>query len=309
MVTMPTPLRLGEFRGDLTPYLNEAIQRATEQGMGMALDATAQAFARGVDAATSATSLQLTEIARAIDGGIIGADLATAHRAIGAAAQRSVLASYDQTVGRTDRSGAHGYRQTGKFQRYSGGRLRAALASPDFWSADEDGIYFINVDLLNQRAAQWARINFGAGARGGGSRRSFDVRFSDLVVVSLGLNEAARPAFTIPTGYFTDGANGPIVAPDRSNPPGRAFYVYGTGPHARTRYVTNDEGNRVRIPVVGRKATQGIRARNFLDAGVARIAREIPVQYKGIINQAYESGLSAVRPAPVTIKVITRSRY
>lgn len=307
MVTMP--LNLGEFRDPLTPYLNAAIQRATEQGMGMAVDASGQAFARAVDAATSATSKQLVEIARAIDRGLHSADFANANRAIGAAAQRSVLASYDQTVGRSDRSGASGYRQTGKFKRYSGGRLRAALASPDFWHADETGIYFINVDLLNQQAAQWARINFGAGARGHGSRRSFDVRFSDLVVVSLGLNEGARPAFTMPTGYFTEGANGPIVAPDRSNPPGRAFYVYGTGPHAKTRYVTNDEGERVRVPVVGKKATQGIRARNFLDAGVARIARETPVQYKAVINKAYEQGLSVVRPSPVTIKVVTHRRY
>lgn len=301
--------RRGDFADPLVPYLNEAIQRATEQAMGMAMDATSEAFARATDAASRSTSQQLLEIARFIDQGVAPQDLARANHDIGAAAQRSVLASYDQTVGRRDRSGASGYRQTGKFQRYSGGRLRRALASDAFFDSDEHGIYFINVAMLNETAAQWARINFGAAPAGQGSRQSFDVRFSDLVIVSLGLNEGARPGFTIPTGYFTEGSSGPVVAPNASRPPGNAFYVAGTGPHAKTRWVVDDEGNRVPKPHVGRKVTGGIRARNFLDAGVARIAREVPVQYKAIVNQAYERGLTAVRPAPVNIRVTTHRRY
>ena len=289
---------LGVFVNDLAPFSTAAFNNAAEGMIDYAATTFAQAFVEAEAAAGRAVSKQLSEIARVLREGIDQTDFTAIHEAVGAAGQRSILASYDQTVGRGPSSG---YRSSGKWQRYSGGRLRAALASSEFYRATPEGLYFINIDLLNRRAAQWARLNFGAGPRGRGSNLSVDIRFSQIVVASLGIHEPARPGFDIPTGYFVSGSQ--VVAP-RQDSIGDEFHVAGSGPFAGQKTVTNAEGEQVRLPMIKRKPTLGIHARQFLNPGVIRIAEEIPVRYKQKINDLYREGRSAVRPAAVTVRPI-----
>lgn len=267
---------------------------------------TVDAWVAAAQAASRSTSKQLEEIARVITAGIASADFLAVHQTVGALAQKSVLASFDQTVGRANNSGAHGYRTSGKLQRYSGERLRAAIADPSFFEATEHGLNFINTTLLDERAKQWARINFGAGDRGKGSHAAFGIRFSNMVVTTLSLDIGARPAFLIPPGYFLDAA-GNVAAPTGPTP-GSSFYVAGTGPFAKKKYIVNAEGERIRKPMTARKVTKGIHARNFFTPGLARIAKEIPPRYQDVLSKLYDDGRSAVRPVPVTVRPVVYRR-
>ena len=117
------------------------------------------------------------------------------------------------------------------------------------------------------------------------------------------------PAFYIPTGYFFK--DGQVQQPQsaRSNP-GAEFYVVGTGPNkaGRTgkagRLKAGAEGDQRGF--VKRKLTRGIAARNFLDTGVARVAKELPVQYKNLVNQMFTDSKAAAKVSPVNVSVRAR---
>lgn len=292
----------GVFANELVPFVNDAIQRATVEAMGYAARQTDAAIAQAVHAVSRATSGQLTEMARVFDQGIAPAERARLHAALGRAGQQSVLSSFDRTKkakvpGELNRSSA-----SSKYRRYAGGRLRSALADPSFWSADADGLQFINVALLNQRAAQWARLNFGAGGAGSGSKPSVNVTLGTLVIATLGLEEPARPGFRMPVGYWTDAGGTPTGGR------GVAFFPYMNGPHRRGsvgggRFYIDGEGNRARIPMRASKATAGIESRNFLDAGVQRIAREMGPGYQNLYKQLAKNAQVSVRPYRLRMSV------
>lgn len=292
---------LGSFAGDLAPFLNAAFQ---QQLASIQLDMV-QAFINAANGATREVSKQLTEMAALFEKGIARADLIGIHRDVGKQAQSSVVRSYGQTVKRN--GGPSGYRSSeGKWQRYAGGRLGAALAAPGFYEATQEGLSFINIDLLNRTAAQWARLNFGAGSRGKSSAQlEFPIHFGTLVVAAIGLNEAARPAFSMPRGYFFDGQNS--IAPNSGRLGQDAFYVMGTGPRAAARRAFTSAEASTGVIISPRKTTRGIKARNFLDAGVFTIADQIPRRYKSLMDQLAQEGVSTVRPASITVGATRRT--
>lgn len=280
------------------------------------LSGVMEGVAAAIREAEREASKTARELARAIEDGMLTpAERQRIHQSVGEAAQQAVLASYRQSFRGGVQRSKPGYRahSDSKWQRYAGGRLYAALADPGFFEATPEGLFFINTTLLNSRAKQWARLNFGAGTRGSGSLPPQQVSFGGLVIGAFGLNEGARPGFEIPTGYFLGEAGS------------AEFYLAGTGPRARKnelkvtgrrakRYenVTSDSpGSAYRANVghhresapsgarwVKRKKTGGIRSRNFLDRGVTRIAdpqRGVFAQYERALDESIKRGETAIR--------------
>lgn len=267
--------------------------------------AIASSLADAVDGANSATAKTLQEIGRAIQQGVAPEEFRRAHQTIGEAAQRAVLNSYAQVV--TARKTVPSYRleSAGANTRYAGGKLKAALGNGRFFVATEHGIEFINIQLLDGAARHWARLNAGAGSVGGGSRRTFDVQWSNLVVASLGLEMNPSAPFTVPKGYWWNPSSGQPVAPGANGT--SQFFPLGSGPRSRARasLSASSEGRRSSVPLQRQRVTRGIVARNFLDAGVARIATDLGPAYGRLYQDLYTKGLVARRPARSTFHVVT----
>lgn len=292
--TWSRPGRGPVFAEDLVAYADDLIQLAAQRGQGFAMAMADQLIATAVAEAKRVTSKQLLELARVIEAGIPAADRARLHEQLGEAGQDAVLASYRGTKGRS-RPGYRASRDT-KWRRYAGGRLEAALKDPAFYKADATGLEFINIGMLDQRAAQWARLNFGAGPEGRGSRSPQPVRIGTLVVATLGLESTARPAFMMPAGYFV-GPEGSPISPGEGKVPGAAFYPYRTGPF-RGRF-HGDGSDRQRLPIISRRLV-GFEGRQFLDAGIDRIAREMGPAYLNLYADLFERGEVAIRPVRLT---------
>lgn len=261
-----------------------------------------------VEHANTRTSRQVVALAEVFGRGLAPGERQAMFQAIGEGARRSVQASYGATVTRRKKAaGRYPYQRVHpRNRRYAGGKIKEAIRQPNFFRATPDGLDFINVTELNRRARHWARLNAGAGSVGRGSRRRFEVRFSNLVVASLGLEMDPRPAFTMPRGFWFNREEGQRVAAG-ANPRGTdEFYPmsevpFGGGkPRANNRLGDKPRG---RNPRTGRGTpTRGIEARNFLDAGVARIARELPIQYENLYGRLWERAViaGAHKGAPVS---------
>lgn len=187
------------------------------------------------------------------------------HRQVGVLAQRSVLSSYGQVV-TSRRSGPAGYRAGGYGQpggpwhgRLAGGVLRRALGRDDFFEAGPDGLNFINTRMLDHEAAHWRRLAFGAGPAGTGLSVEYGVEWSGMVVASLGIDVPARPSFTLPRGAWIEGG----------------FYPIGELP-------AGFEGR-----VAGPRRTRGITTRPFLNAGIRRIATELPRAWESYYRELW----------------------
>lgn len=288
------------FASGMAQFQNEAIQRALVIGQGFVARAGADVIATAVRESNRIVNKQLLDLERIIRAGIAPQERQAIHERIGRKARDVTVARYKQTLGNS----LPGYRSGGnvKWRRYSGGRMLRALQSPRMYEATPDGLSFINVDHLSRAAAQWARLNFGAGSRGTGSLPRTTVRIGNLIVASLGLDEPARPAFTIPRGYWLD-ASGQLV---RGGDAGVQFHLPGTGPREfRGKQYRNAEGKRVPIPFIRRQVTRGFPGRNFLDAGVRTIALEMGPAYQELFRELAERGETTVRPRPWTFKVKT----
>ena len=181
--------------------------------------------------------------------------------------QEATLLAYAETV---ESNGHFSYtRRT----RFGGGALRRALESDRFIAADADHIAFGNVTLLNRKAKQWARLNFGAGQHGAENQRKS----------ALG---TVRPAFMIPEGAFWYGKYGKRVgkAGNRKLRVGggvrsRSFYESVYEPNFQSSRRGKDVFYPGRTPL-RMFLTRGIAGRYFLDAGAGAMAAELQRGYK-----------------------------
>lgn len=220
------------------------------------------------------TSKQLIAVSRTIGEGLAPDRTRRMFQAVGEHAQAEVLSAYDQKVG-----GSGDYRKNPRAQRnkrYAGGALRAALASSQFFEADAHGLRFANFDLLSRRAKQWRRLNFGAGVPGVEAR--FGVRWSNVVVETIGFDVEPAEAFRIPRGYWVN--NGQGVAPGEGR--GDAFYPVSERPA------------NLRGAVLAGAAMGRIQARSFLEAGAEEIADQLPrgfeLLYRDLFAEAQRAG-------------------
>lgn len=269
------------------------------QFVDLVTDSMVESIVDAISEANSRTAATLVAIGGVLASGVYDADVAAHHRRMGERAQQAVLSSYDQTVTRRKRPASrYPYRAdaAGKNRRYAGGALRRALADSSFYEASPRGLAIINRRTLNTEARHWARLNAGAGGLGEGSRRRYEIRASNLVIGTLGLDMAPRPAFGVPPGYWLNRSEGGTFRGVG------ATFAEGTPASKRTLQNASDPG-RVGLdefyPTRRRpkRVTRGIEARNFLDAGVARIAEDLfdwdegyPRLYRNLWERAMREG-------------------
>lgn len=212
-----------------------------------------------------------------------GGKIRDAHHSIGEAARLSTQNAYTHRRFRRP-PGSYRLDDTGHNQRYAGGALRKALGSgKGHVDADEYGLRFLNVDVLNEEAKQWRRLNYGAGGKAGEAPTQFPIQWGGMVVATLGLPADPRPAFKIPRGYW--------VGPDGKRVGAGAglndrFFPIGTS----SNEISRAESFRGRPSPA--RMTAGIAASNFIDAGVRRIANEIPSAYIALYAEWHDQNLA-----------------
>lgn len=202
-----------------------------------------------------------------------------AHQDVGEAAMRSIAQGF---VSRRFRRPVGQYRVgddrlTGKLGRALSNTTQNVLAS-------EHGLAIVNTGYLDREAAHWRRLNFGAG--GGGREgiiapQQFAITWEGVVAGTLGLETQPSHSFVVPYGYWVGGGGGP-VRPDIGARGNDQFFV--GNPSGRFT-----PGHDVGIVRQHRKVSRGIASRNFLDAGVRRVANELPRAYEAIYNDLYEN--------------------
>lgn len=220
-------------------------------------------------------SRQLKTLAEAFRAELIPAGRRrAAFEEMGRNAQLSVQQAYTHRRGRRNiRDAAYRNRP----DRFANGALLRAIQNRNFYQATSDGLRFINRRILDQEAQHWRRLNFGAGGAAGESPRRFN--FEMLAQASFGLAPDPRPAFVIPPGFWI--RSGERV---RAGGPPAAFFPRGgaAGVGARGRP----------SPL---RMTRGIRATNFLDAGIRRIANDLGPTMIGLYRDFYHDTSARTR--------------
>ncbi len=212
--------------------------------------------------------------------------LETAYSDVGRDANRAVAASYRRT-----HNGNASYRANapGKMRRDSGGKLLRALTSEKMFLAGPDGLSYVNNTFLSSQARQWYRLNFGAGQRGAASKRPANQQvmfFGQQTSLNLSLkNQPPAESFKMPAGLFRNG-NSP-----QSYDPGRR----GQDRFDPSSYLKNKDGVITRAAGTKQRmiTTKGITSRNFLDPGVAVVAKGVPNVTTRFIRQILEESFQA----------------
>lgn len=198
-----------------------------------------------------------------------------------------------------------------KNERFSGGLLRSALASPLQAQATVEGVTFLNTTLLDATAKQWARLNFGAGPRAGsgttgartgqggssyslvsrgGNRFNASSAFledavgSSLPAFNTTLPYGPKGAFWIPRGIFLEGNS--TVAANRGRTGQDAFLPLSSMSDAQRR--------KVAFVTSKRKLTQGVQAWGFLEAGVQSLATNLPIANRNFMLQIFRESHAQV---------------
>lgn len=265
---MPVRIPTGAFE---SPYagidyiLRNAQREIWDLGVFHLLDGVRQAVAVGAAEAPE----EVRRFVLALEGLTRSSrnQLITLHHQLGSLMQADVVAAYTRALATQGRN-AGPYRES---SRDAGGRLASALGAEGFFRGTTDGILFGNITLLDRRARQWHRLNFGALPNRGAPPGRFEVRWRNMVVGALGYEDQPSAPFLLPRGFFRE----------------RQFYP--TGP----------------TPI---RPTRGIRAWNFLDAGVATLAREVGPAYEGLYGRWVASAQRGRGPLSRTIDVSPRLR-
>lgn len=273
-----------------TPMQN-ANARALNDVKAMCVLELRRGFTEAIRAQGTAVFGQMRAMAAAFGRSDRGA-FQDIHQRVGDLAQDSVLRAYDQLVTAREGPASRTHYRAGA-NRQAGGVLRRALGNGNFFEATPDGLRWVNVAMLDTEARHWHRVNFGAAGRGEGSTAQFDVRYGNLVVGALGYSEGPSPPFAVPRGVWINMEGGRVKA--GANPRGAdAFYPQGQRPPGIFGAPTR------------RRTSAGIEEKNFLDAGLARIAREFPRAYEQRYEQIYGKLLTGQRK--ISIKAPTPRR-
>lgn len=288
------------------PQINDAARQAQRIVVQSATQAITQGMAKAYRQALQAAADQAQEFQDAFK------ETDTAYRQrmfqdLGEAAQRSMLSAYGQLVTRNQT--VPSYRSGNG--RLSGGVLRRAIGSSEFFTATADGLEFGNIAFLDAEAKHWHRINFGALGRGEGSTENYRV---EGFGTELGLNEPPSAGFSMPPGFWIASNGRRVQAGVRGS---AAFY-----PSNEYNYTDNNGNSQTytlegaigraaartkrRSRPTGWRPTQGIEAANFMDAGIRRIAEELPGIYTAYIEDLYNHALRDVK-AKRTIRIVQGS--
>lgn len=285
------------------------IKRNTAQGINYAVSLSmTDVINNTVAQVTGETQVAMTQIGRVFGQAIRNRSSSRLkiNQAIADEAIAAMLARYDEVrKGRPAGSARSAYRQN---ERFSGGLLRSALASPSQAQPTLDGIVFLNTTLLDQTAKQWARLNFGAGPRAGMrtgqsssaypgrnllGRGNFRTN-AEFLSSALGdgvpafqtkLPYGPKGAFWMPAGFWMETTTSPIGA-SRSRTGQDAFFLKID----KTKQLNNIGSRKGKVSSFrqDRKLTQGVQAWGFLEAGMNVIARELPYQTGNFLQQVFD---------------------
>lgn len=265
--------------------------------MAQALQASIFATGRALDDMVGIVASTFGAVQR-----LESARFTSAHQQVGEAAIRSISAAYRN---RRFRRGAGRYREGDN--RLSGKLGKALSNSKAMVSADASSVSIINTSFLDREAAHWRRLNFGAGAGGAEGITAparYAITWEGVAAGTLGLEAQPSPAFFIPRGYWMEG--GRMVSPGE----GRRGQFFPGNPSNRLGGATPGS---LGVGMQAKKMTRGIASRNFLDAGVRRLANELPRAYAAIYADLYENARgtleNAARRAGVATTVNRRGRY
>lgn len=202
------------------------------------------------------------------------AGMAEVNERIGRGAQREVQRVYAEKVGKRP-----SYRQNdrGKWRRYSGERMKKALASSKFMDSDHNGIYFGDVEFLDKTAPQWYRLNFGTYPRpqGGKPAQGSMKFFNRAIPLRIDLSDyPPSGAFFIPKGAFfsSDFIESSIggklrgVMPSKEARGSDAMYIMRRG--VKLKRVTKNTPTSI---FGGRRESRGIKGARFFEAGARHI--------------------------------------
>lgn len=243
-------------------------------------------------------------------------DLEKVHQDVAAAMRTSVRKSFSASVKTRSgyyRIGGGGAGKTagGFLQRYSGGALKRAISKDTLAVGDKDGIKFVDEGRLTKEAAHWARLNFGAKGLSipGRKKQKFRLLFGERVVGTLGFERDARPPFMIPPGIWRDGNK--RVAANRGHKVGehKFFLAKSTrlgelgSASVYNRETKRFEAGRAEIKTgLNKKRTRGIKGNEFLDAGLATMAAELPQRYQALLDGWYRDAKRSVKfPSRITV--------
>lgn len=200
--------------------------------------------------------------------------LANLHHEVGKLAQDEVVTAYSRI--RAERGGPASYRDQETHKgRDANSRLLHALGDAEFFRGTYDGIGFANKVHLDRQARQWYRLNFGARPAPGAARNigpgnrstPAPVTWKGLQLGTLKLPTGPSKAFYLPLGTWNE-------AGQFHHPIGPAFI-----------------------------ATGGVAAWNFLDAGIATIAAELPGAYSKLHGDWARSATRGVGPLSRVVSV------
>lgn len=215
------------------------------------------------------------------------AEMLDMHRQVANSMRRAMLTSFGQTVTANKTFGGRFYR-VGQ-NRYSGGTLKRALQDPGMAVATARGISYVNQTKLNAEARHWQRLNFGALGTEVHNRpaRQFRFLFDDVTVFTLRFRAGPRPAFFLPVGMF--------ITPEGTRV-GRSSARTGLDMFQPTK------------KQVAVFPTRGIEARNFLDAGLAPLAVELPAMYLQKFHAWFRQGNKAGLEYAKQVRVLRPER-
>lgn len=263
-------------------------------------------------------------------------EMKNVHEKAAQAAQQAMLNRYAKIV-KPRSVGEYRSQAAGKWKRYSGGQLEAALASPNFYRAAQDGILFANITHLDERAPQWYRVNYGAGARGRGYRAQASFPSDPSGLNLLPKSFTASGSYLLPKGFFGDigefgqearfdqaerfrteditrvrgGARlGRRFGKKRGSPlefgPGGfengtpASSNFSSSPFHPAGYVLAKTGSLPDGPSVGPKISRGFAGAFFIEAGMKRMGQVLPASYKGLARRWLKEAAAATPSGPLS---------
>lgn len=228
------------------------------------------------------------------------------HEEVALDALRHVRLAYTQ---RTPRRGDIGslYRRgetgkDGKPVRYSGERLLQAITDPRMYRVARDGLDFIDPVWLDSQARQWYRLNFGAGQKGQSTKKRPAPRmvmWGHQVAADFGLERFGPSGpFRMPAGFWYNPSLKATMAWEKGRNDDQ-FFAWNKesgqplieGLLANKKLKRNANPNHVRFQ---QTMTMGIEGSRFLDVGVNRIAKTLPLAYQRLfdewLNEYFETG-------------------
>lgn len=213
-------------------------------------------------------------------------ELTKVHQRVANNMRDSVKSSYEQTV--LSKPGQYRMGQG----RISGGRLKAAIMNRNLAVGTAEGIFYVDEHRLDREAKHWRRLNFGAvgTAVTGRQAQRFKFRFDDVTLYTVGFPDEARPAFSMPPGIFED-ASGEKVGRSVSRAGQDAFIWIRGGKNmaAGVRKIVDPP-----VPI-----TRGIKPRNFLDAGLRRMVRDLPPAYNRMVKGWLADAEKSIKLPPI----------